>query len=78
MFRHAALCLAANSSLLLVDLCLVSSWRSMSLLLDNIFIYIRTPRQPVLDRIGAAPVTPPGGPEIPTEHRWVKPDREWV
>jgi len=39
----------------------------MSLLLNSIFTYIRTPRQPVSDSTGAAPVTPPSGPEIPTE-----------
>jgi len=39
----------------------------MSSLLDSIFTYIRTPRQPVSDRTGAAPDTPSGGPEMATE-----------
>jgi len=39
----------------------------MSSLLDSIFTCMRTSRQPVSDRTGAAPVIPPGEPEIPTE-----------
>jgi len=55
-----------------VDLCLLSSderilTQHVVTPIDFIFTYIRTPRQPVSNRTGAAPVTSHGGPEMPTE-----------
>jgi len=56
-----------------VDLCLVSSTERIlpqHVVTPRQYLhYIRTPRQPVSDRTGTAPVTPPGGPEMPTEQR---------
>jgi len=73
MFRHAALRVAAVTSLLQSTYVwshrLSVSWRSMSSLLDSIFTYTQTPRQLVSDRTGAAPVTLPGGPEIPSKQQ---------